>query len=216
MYPIAYILSQPSSAQSLSVSLLLVVSTFVVSTRLVLSLRRTSSWKVLSVSSAYYYIFPESNANFRSSPTDQLKLVDVKATQRETTLALAAAHALVRLDDGTIVGDPMERTTLDALNWQLSKGDHIAPAEASAPHRTNLIIRRRFQFSSALKRMSTISSLPNGRCIVASKGAPETIKRMLATVPTHYDETYKWYTRRGSRVLALGFKETDSMTLDKV
>ncbi|KAI0828564.1 endoplasmic reticulum Ca-transporting P-type ATPase [Trametes gibbosa] len=149
-------------------------------------------------------------------PSDPLKLVDVKATQRETTLALAAAHALVRLDDGTIVGDPMERTTLDALNWQLSKGDHIAPADVSAPHRTNLIIRRRFQFSSALKRMSTVSSLPNGRCIVASKGAPETIKRMLATVPSHYDETYKWYTRRGSRVLALGFKEVDSLTVDKI
>ncbi|KAI0644110.1 endoplasmic reticulum Ca-transporting P-type ATPase [Trametes meyenii] len=149
-------------------------------------------------------------------PTDPLKLVDVKATGRETTLALAAAHALVRLDDGTIVGDPMERTTLDALNWQLSKGDAISPVEAAAPHRTHLIVRRRFQFSSALKRMSTVSSLPNGRCIVAAKGAPETIKRFLASVPPQYDETYKWYTRRGSRVLALGIKETDSMTIDKI
>lgn len=150
------------------------------------------------------------------SPTDALKLVDVKATGRETTLALAAAHALVRLDDGTIVGDPMERTTLDALNWQLSKGDSIAPIDVAAPHRTHLTVRRRFQFSSALKRMSTVSSLPNGRCIVAAKGAPETIKRMLAAVPDGYDDTYKWYTRRGSRVLALGFKEMDSLTVDKV
>ncbi|EIW56082.1 endoplasmic reticulum Ca-transporting P-type ATPase [Trametes versicolor FP-101664 SS1] len=149
-------------------------------------------------------------------PTDALKLVDVKATGRETTLALAAAHALVRLDDGTIVGDPMERTTLDALNWQLSKGDSIAPIDVAAPHRTHLTVRRRFQFSSALKRMSTVSSLPNGRCIVAAKGAPETIKRMLAAVPEGYDDTYKWYTRRGSRVLALGFKEMDSLTVDKI
>lgn len=150
------------------------------------------------------------------SPTDPLKLVDVKATGRETTLALAAAHALVRLDDGTIVGDPMERTTLDALNWQLSKGDNVSPVDPTAPHKTNVIVRRRFQFSSALKRMSTVSSLPNGRCIVATKGAPETIKRMLAVVPPNYDETFKWYTRRGSRVLALGFKEMDAMNLDKV
>ncbi|KAI1787190.1 endoplasmic reticulum Ca-transporting P-type ATPase [Ganoderma leucocontextum] len=149
-------------------------------------------------------------------PSDPVKLVDVKATGRETTLALAAAHALVRLDDGTIVGDPMERTTLDALNWQLSKGDNVAPADPAAPHRTHIIVRRRFQFSSALKRMSTVSSLPNGRCVVAAKGAPETIKRMLASVPKDYDETFKWYTRRGSRVLALGYKELDTMPLDKI
>ncbi|KAI0746432.1 endoplasmic reticulum Ca-transporting P-type ATPase [Daedaleopsis nitida] len=149
-------------------------------------------------------------------PSDLKKLVDVKATGRETTLALAAAHALVRLDDGTIVGDPMERTTLDALNWQLSKGDNVAPVDPAAPHRTALIVRRRFQFSSALKRMSTVSTLPGGRCIVATKGAPETIKRMLAVVPPEYDETFKWYTRRGSRVLALGFKEMDSLSIDKI
>ncbi len=150
------------------------------------------------------------------SPADPVKLVDVKATGRETTLALAAAHALVRLDDGTIVGDPMERTTLDALNWQLSKGEHVAPADPAAPHRTQISIRRRFQFSSALKRMSTVSTLPNGRCMVATKGAPETIRRMLSVVPPKYDETYKWYTRRGSRVLALAFKETDHMSVDVV
>jgi hypothetical protein len=56
------------------------------------------------------------------SASDRYKLIDVKEASRETTLCLASAHALVRLDDGTIVGDPMEKTTLDALNWQLSKG----------------------------------------------------------------------------------------------
>lgn len=58
----------------------------------------------------------------RCSPSDRKKLVDVKQTARETTLCLAAAHALVRLDDDTIVGDPMEKTTLEALDWKLSKG----------------------------------------------------------------------------------------------
>ncbi|KAI0696646.1 endoplasmic reticulum Ca-transporting P-type ATPase [Cytidiella melzeri] len=148
--------------------------------------------------------------------SDQYKLVDVKETSRETTLCLAAAHALVRLDDGTIVGDPMEKTTLDALNWQLGKGENVTPSEASAPHRTTVQIRRRFQFSSALKRMSTICSLPNGRLFVAVKGAPETIKEMLATVPDFYDETYKRFTRQGSRVLALGYREMESMSGDKI
>jgi cation-transporting ATPase 13A1 len=55
--------------------------------------------------------------------------------------------------------------------------------------------------------MSTVSALPSGELIGAVKGAPETIKTMLSVVPEHYDETYKWFMRRGSRVLALGFKQ---------
>lgn len=58
-----------------------------------------------------------------SSPKDGDKLINVKETSRETTLCLAAAHALVKLDDGTVVGDPMEKTTLDALEWNLGKGE---------------------------------------------------------------------------------------------
>ncbi|KAI0732592.1 endoplasmic reticulum Ca-transporting P-type ATPase [Fomitopsis betulina] len=148
-------------------------------------------------------------------PADRLKLIDVKESGTATTSALAAAHALVQLDDGTIVGDPMEKTTLDALGYQLHKGDIVSQGEHSR-HQGSLHIRRRFQFSSALKRMSTVSTLSNNRTLVAVKGAPETIKTMLAEVPSFYDDTYKWFTRRGSRVLAIGFKELDSMSQDKI
>jgi magnesium-transporting ATPase (P-type) len=50
------------------------------------------------------------------------------------------------------------------------------------------------------------------------KGAPETIKAFLTpgTIPHWYDETYKWYTRRGSRVLALAWKDLGSLGVDKV
>ncbi|KAH8096846.1 endoplasmic reticulum Ca-transporting P-type ATPase, partial [Cristinia sonorae] len=147
---------------------------------------------------------------------DRMRLVNVQETDARTTYCLAAAHALVRLDDGTIVGDPMEKTTLDALKWQLNKGENVAPLEASAPHRTVLQIRRRFQFSSALKRMSTIASLPNGKLVVSVKGAPETIKGMLSSVPEFYDATYKHFTRRGSRVLALAVKDLESLPSDKI
>ena|ERR1700729_339549 len=148
------------------------------------------------------------------SSRDRKKLVEVKETENETTLCLASAHTLVRLDDGTI-GDPVEKTTLEVLNWKLSKGllvlyqprmmlliqlvhagETIAPSSAAASHRTQLTIRRCFQFSSALKHMSTISSLPGGRTLAAVKGAPETIKNMLKECPEWYDEMYKWYTRR--------------------
>ena len=64
--------------------------------------------------------------------------------------------------------------------------------------------------------MSTVSSIKGGKTIVAVKGAPETIKGMLSVVPKDYDEVYKWYTRRGSRVLALGMKEMETMSIDRV
>ncbi|KAG1804204.1 hypothetical protein EV424DRAFT_1580805 [Suillus variegatus] len=149
--------------------------------------------------------------------SNKLKLVDVKDTAKyTTTLCSAAAHALVRLDVGTVVGDPMEKTTLEALDWQLTDGDQVAPSSAKSPNASRIFIWRRFQFSSALKRMSTVSSLPSGKVLVAVKGAPETIKGMLAEVPEWYDVTYIWYTRRGSRILALGTKEMDVMSTDKI
>ena len=92
----------------------------------------------------------------------------------------------------------------------------MRPPALQPQHRTQLVIRRRFQFSSALKRMSTISSLPGGKTLASVKGAPETIKGMLKDCPAWYDETYKWYTRWGSRVLALGAKDMDTLNMDKV
>ncbi|KAJ7198793.1 hypothetical protein GGX14DRAFT_665127 [Mycena pura] len=147
-------------------------------------------------------------------PTDDRKLVNVKNSSRETTLCLAAAHALVRLDDGTIVGDPMEKTTLAALAFQ--RCEQISPANVNAPHKMQLSIRRRFQFSSALKGMSTVSNLPNNKTFTAVKGAPEMMKGTLSTVRAHYDDTYKYFTREGSRVLALATKDMPSMSFDQV
>lgn len=51
--------------------------------------------------------------------------MNVQETAKETTLCLAGAHALVKLDDGTIVGDPMEKTTLDALEWTLGQSKYL-------------------------------------------------------------------------------------------
>jgi len=45
--------------------------------------------------------------------------------------------------------------------WRVrTAGDQVVPAKATAPHRTLLHMRRRFQFSSALKRMSAVASVP--------------------------------------------------------
>jgi len=76
---------------------------------------------VLSKFTIIFYVSIMVPIFFRSKKNPK-KLINVKEASRETVLCLAAAHALVRLDDGTVVGDPMEKTTLDALEWQLLKG----------------------------------------------------------------------------------------------
>lgn len=140
---------------------------------------------------------------------DSARLLSVEDASLDTTLTLASAHALVLLDDG-VVGDPMEKTTLDALKWKLSADDKIAPADAKASkHSASVHVRRRFQFSSLLKRMSTVSAVSTGgqtKTLVAVKGAPETLKTMYKSLPADYEKTYKGFAQRGSRVLALGFK----------
>lgn len=127
-----------------------------------------------------------------------------------TALVLGSAHALVKLDDGEVVGDPMEQATLKAANWTVGLNDTV---ERPLKNKTEKIkILRRFQFSSSLKRSSAITSintLPNQN-FVAVKGAPETIRSMLVDAPANYEECYKSFTRAGSRVLALAYKHLDT------
>lgn len=144
-------------------------------------------------------------------------LIELHRLPKETTLTIGAAHALVLLEDG-VVGDPMEKTTVEAMGWKLLAGDVLTPADPkTSAHRLEINVRRRFQFSSALKRMSTLSYTSdvggaNRKLFAAVKGAPETIRGMLNEVPDGYDETFKTFTRRGSRVLALGYKYVDGVT----
>jgi cation-transporting ATPase 13A1 len=140
----------------------------------------------------------------------------------ETTLVLATAHALVRLDEGDIVGDPMEKATLKSLGWKLGKNDTLsskktvgaAKGKTPAVAADTVQIKRRFQFSSSLKRQSSVATVTtvdkDGKktrhTFVGVKGAPETIQKMLTVVPKDYEETFKYFTRRGARVLALAHK----------
>ncbi|PGH23101.1 hypothetical protein AJ80_02875 [Polytolypa hystricis UAMH7299] len=147
-------------------------------------------------------------------------IAKVENVANETTLVLATAHALVKLDEGEIVGDPMEKATLSSLGWTLGRDD-ILTSRGSVPSRfpgrslDSVQIKRRFQFSSALKRQSAVATVistdrqtskKSKATFVGVKGAPETIRTMLVSTPPNYEETFKYFTRNGARVLALGYK----------
>lgn len=142
-------------------------------------------------------------------------MVSVTEAGIETQLVLATAHALVKLDEGDIVGDPMEKATLSSLGWALGRNDILASRNKNSGTQGTVQIKRRFQFSSALKRQSSVAMVngisKSGKKVrgtfVGVKGAPETIMKMLVDVPADYEETFKYFTRKGSRVLALAYKQ---------
>ncbi|GAB1731658.1 hypothetical protein NU195Hw_g4144t1 [Hortaea werneckii] len=149
----------------------------------------------------------------------QSQLMRVRDIGLETTLTLATAHALVKLEEGDVVGEPMEKATLDSLGWTLGKADTLSAKKTTSGKGKGsadiVQIKRRFQFSSALKRQSSVATTvtqdrSTGQKItstfVGAKGAPETIRKFLVDVPPKYEETYKYFSRNGARVLALAYK----------
>ena len=145
--------------------------------------------------------------------SNESKVTPISEVPLDSIQVLATCHSLVQLDDG-LVGDPLEKTTLTAVDWNLTKSDVVIPKRGKAPA---LKIFHRHHFSSTLKRMSVIAGYnPMGSTdtiyLATVKGAPEVIKMMLASPPKDYDDVYLEMSRKGARVLALGWKELGRMS----
>lgn len=136
------------------------------------------------------------------------EILPIGEISEQTAQVLATCHSLAQLDDG-LVGDPLEKATLTAIDWNLSRGDSVIPKRGKFKA---LKIYQRYHFSSSLKRMSVLAGYIQSytgetHYLGTVKGAPETIMKMLKVVPAGYEETYLEYSRRGARVLALGIRE---------
>lgn len=145
------------------------------------------------------------------------------AAQSSTTTrhVIGGCHSLTHVEGSGLVGDPMEKTALNAIHWTSKRNDHTestpptdSPIKAitdgstsngttkfAAPHKHEAIhILHRFPFTSALKRMTTVIALdhdPKASLRVTVKGASEVIRDMLKVVPAGYDHCHMQYSRQG-------------------
>ena len=141
-----------------------------------------SLWKVLLEFKGKRMIYLFFRFSLSSSSSDDpvsLANIDVQSPVKQVLLT---CHALANLD-GEIIGDPLEKATLNALEWTVTRGDTVVPVKGRAGRWQ---IYQRFHFLSALKRMSVIagqSPSPSSNettYIVTVKGAPETLKPMVS------------------------------------
>jgi cation-transporting P-type ATPase 13A2 len=137
---------------------------------------------------------------------------------------MASCHSL-SIVDGTPDGDPLEVELLRASEWKLSLapgGNHadVTPPQGSPNGGKAHQICRHFEFSPEKLRAGTVLHRPSGEYAFLVKGSPEMIINLAnpATLPSNIEPDIQLLTKKGFRVLALGYRtfaETEGEYLTK-
>ncbi|KAK8457839.1 hypothetical protein SEVIR_3G255000v4 [Setaria viridis] len=141
---------------------------------------------------------------------DDELISDANKLPLRTQEVLSSCHALVFVDN-KLVGDPLEKAAIKGIDWIYTSDEK---AMSKKPGGQPVQIVHRFHFASHLKRMSVVVRIQD-KFYAFIKGAPETIQERLVDLPAAYVETYKKYTRQGSRVLALAYKLLPEMPVSE-
>ncbi|KAK7316886.1 hypothetical protein RJT34_00666 [Clitoria ternatea] len=135
---------------------------------------------------------------------------DMSKVPVRTVEILASCHALVFVEN-KLVGDPLEKAALKGIDWSYKSDEKAVPKKGNG-HPVQIV--HRYHFASHLKRMAVVVRIEE-QFFAFVKGAPEVIQERLIDIPLSYVETYKKYTRQGSRVLALAYKSLSDMTVSE-
>jgi len=113
---------------------------------------------------------------------NKLEITAIGSIPAETLWTIGTCHTLINLDE-ELIGDPLEKVALQAIDWGLTKSD-VCVAKKRSASTVGWKIYHRFHFSSALKRMSVIAGHTKPghtevSYIATCKGAPEVLKNMV-------------------------------------
>ena len=103
----------------------------------------------------------------------------------------------------------MEVEAYKHSGFALETADSVSSTSLSVKFK----IRKRFAFSSALKRMSVLVEGSDHISYVFTKGAPEVLADKLLDVPAEYAKTYQFHMTRGKRVIALAYRQLQTGAL---
>ncbi|XP_075224909.1 polyamine-transporting ATPase 13A3-like isoform X2 [Lycorma delicatula] len=137
---------------------------------------------------------------------------------------MASCHSLTVIDN-VISGDPLDVKMFESTGWLFE--EHDIPNETKYNMRVSATVRpsknnpemeiaivHQFQFLSSLQRMSVVTkTLGSDNFVVYCKGSPEMIQSLSdpCTVPENMTSILQDYTEQGYRVIALGFRELNSL-----
>lgn len=146
--------------------------------------------------------------------SDQLKCLGFEGgdDMAKTELVVSSCHSLISdgPNGGGLVGDPIELTALEKIGFDYS--NNVAK---SRDGKRSIQILHRFHFSSSLQRMSCIVQENKSKIFAVVKGSPEVILTKLEKVSDQFNleyvEKYESLAAAGKRVLALAYKELDSV-----
>ena len=175
--------------------------------------------------------------HFKKKLSDQNYKNKNKDLLQYYTECSACCHCLTYVKE-KLVGDPIDVKMFEALGWIMKENDSNEGGRNLDPLVLNYIrpnteedieirlqnneanienlkgkyalgIVKRFDFSSKLQRMTTISKNINENYFKAfCKGSPEKVKDLCKpdTIPINYDSVLNSYTIKGYRVLAMAAK----------
>lgn len=170
-------------------------------------------------------VIPTSHQSFQTPiPSNEISNMEKKDFQYSVLLSsLATCHGLCKVHH-EIIGDPLEiqifRHTDWHLNDEIKKGEyHSLSSISNQSYDRNMLVLKRFDFSSNLQRMSVlVKEIGMKGMVVYCKGSPEILKTLCdkSSIPNDYDKVLFDYAKLGYRVLAIGYNPIHELSNEEI
>ncbi|ORZ30686.1 hypothetical protein BCR44DRAFT_1444158 [Catenaria anguillulae PL171] len=135
--------------------------------------------------------------------------------------ALATCHKVSVLDNGDLIGDPLDVEMVTWAAWSLRDTPGVgvcAKPRDSTQESDGVALIRSFEFVPQLRRMSVITRQLDKSFVVYCKGAPEAMRSICKpeSIPLDYESAFHELAHRGYRVLAVATKSLTGFNIVKV